>query len=430
MPITWDLGGLPEDDPAVQATRAHGGALDADQVVIRFLCSTNESGTEHDPQAAPDPSVRPEHAAFHNTVWRLDDPAAPIPPLDWGCRCAIRYEARPETPAAAVIKTTTSEPATADPKRLLRTWLDKNVEGWQAVKDAAEAGEPQRAEARAFAAAKNLGISREVARVIVKAADVRPPSPMGTGPLAGVGRAGRELAQKALAGDRLAAATLGQKYPATAERLRGEGALRNAPGHLTQNPPPRTDVLVDNEADRLEVDQTLRGVPIRAGIAERDGNTLKIEAELTGGGVLTLWHAFDQSAKVAEIKRMRIDPPNMRGGGASRMVLRNLVSWWDNIDAKRLIIDAGKEDGGFFWARFGMVPDAAGWSALKGYLAKRIEHAPEDVQEIVNVIIRSGPRSLVKLASLPDGRALLRGSQWTGFLDFSDIDLYLRLKGL
>jgi hypothetical protein len=32
-----------------------------------------------------DGAVRPAHAKLHGTIWRLDDPNAPIPPLDYGC---------------------------------------------------------------------------------------------------------------------------------------------------------------------------------------------------------------------------------------------------------------------------------------------------------------------------------------------------------
>lgn len=37
-----------------------------------------------------DDRVRPSHAALHGTVWRSGDPSAPVPPLDYGCRCILR----------------------------------------------------------------------------------------------------------------------------------------------------------------------------------------------------------------------------------------------------------------------------------------------------------------------------------------------------
>ena len=46
-----------------------------------------------------DEKVRPSHAALHNTVWDANDPNAPVPPLDFGCRCKIEFRARNKTTA-------------------------------------------------------------------------------------------------------------------------------------------------------------------------------------------------------------------------------------------------------------------------------------------------------------------------------------------
>ena len=40
-----------------------------------------------------DERVRASHAALHGTVWELDDPNRPVPPLDYGCRCTVEYVA-------------------------------------------------------------------------------------------------------------------------------------------------------------------------------------------------------------------------------------------------------------------------------------------------------------------------------------------------
>lgn len=63
-----DVGGLrPDQQEALQQ-----GAFDGEDVWVEFLTV----GDNH---------VRPAHAALHGTVWRCDDPAAPAPPLDYGC---------------------------------------------------------------------------------------------------------------------------------------------------------------------------------------------------------------------------------------------------------------------------------------------------------------------------------------------------------
>jgi hypothetical protein len=58
------------------------GMLDGDEVWYEF----------HTQQ---DDRVRPSHAALDGSVWRVGDPDAPVPPLDYGCRCFVTYCAPP-----------------------------------------------------------------------------------------------------------------------------------------------------------------------------------------------------------------------------------------------------------------------------------------------------------------------------------------------
>lgn len=121
---------------AAQAASAENGALDQGQVYWQFLCTTDGGG--HDPDGEPDDRVRPEHAALHGTVWRLDDPFAPVPPCDWGCRCAMRHCAPPGTIAARVTQT----PVEAIPATLgdhYAAWLTKHRPGWEVIAKAAKA---------------------------------------------------------------------------------------------------------------------------------------------------------------------------------------------------------------------------------------------------------------------------------------------------
>ena len=82
MGISVPLSGLGPDDDLVQDAEGQG-VLDADAVFVQLVCQTGPG--EHDPNGTPDDRVRPSHAALHGTVWRLDDPRAPIPPMDFGC---------------------------------------------------------------------------------------------------------------------------------------------------------------------------------------------------------------------------------------------------------------------------------------------------------------------------------------------------------
>lgn len=219
MPI---FAGLPAED--IQAVADRGGPLDSDQVYFQFVCSTG--GGAHDPNGSPDDHVRPEHAALHATVWRLDDPGAPIPPLSYGCRCAMRYVAKPNTTAARVLEEAPAAPE-VDQKAPTRRYLEEHAPEWQQVAEAAAEAPPAQAVAQSYEAAKSLGYTRDIARM---ALDVRPPPPtvlLGTGPLSGVGRAGRILVERWRAGDLVAAADLKRKYPATYVRILAEERLQS-----------------------------------------------------------------------------------------------------------------------------------------------------------------------------------------------------------
>ena len=147
---------------AAQTVAAESGALDEGQVYWQFLCTTEDGG--HDPDGEPDDRVRPEHAALHTTVWRLDDALAPVPPCDWGCRCAMRHCAPPDTLAARVTGVETGAiPATLG--HHYEKWLTEHRPGWEVIAKAA----------RAAPVAKRI----EVAVAMAKAAGMENPSSTG-----------------------------------------------------------------------------------------------------------------------------------------------------------------------------------------------------------------------------------------------------------
>lgn len=97
------------------------GALDPGEVFFEYI-------TQHDGR------VRPAHAALHGTVWKLGDPLAPVPPLDFGCRCSLSYRARPGSAAAKIIPEAPSLPTTR--RVAFSSYLDKQAPGWEKVADA------------------------------------------------------------------------------------------------------------------------------------------------------------------------------------------------------------------------------------------------------------------------------------------------------
>ena len=156
---------LAKQDAAALAT----GALDRTQVWYEFL--TQE-----------DTRVRPSHRALHGTVWRSGDPNAPVPPLDYGCRCFIRYVAAPGSEAANILPTAPSAPTTQ--AEAIGTFLDKDptltAAGIDWRKLAAQADALDRADRERFlamsiakAADMPMGHAREVARMILSQGQAR-----------------------------------------------------------------------------------------------------------------------------------------------------------------------------------------------------------------------------------------------------------------
>jgi hypothetical protein len=147
---------------AAKAVDAAGGAL-GDDVYVQFICST-ENG--FDPDSPPDDRVRASHAAFHGQIFRLAD--APVPPLDYGCRCAIRYVAKPDTKAAEVLDETASEDPTT-PIEATEAWLEEFVPQWRTLSRSAAAATKKEAITSATLKAKELGISdpRMIAEMVV-----------------------------------------------------------------------------------------------------------------------------------------------------------------------------------------------------------------------------------------------------------------------
>jgi hypothetical protein len=108
------------------ASQAQGIALDSG-VWFRFVTQSDDH-------------VRPAHAALHGSVWRVSDPEAPVPPLDYGCRCGIEYIAEPGSPAAEVLEP--AEVLPEPPAVVFASYLDKELPDWRKYAKAAE-GKPR-----------------------------------------------------------------------------------------------------------------------------------------------------------------------------------------------------------------------------------------------------------------------------------------------
>ncbi len=103
---------------AFNGVDAGADALDGQEVWYEYL-------TQNDDR------VRPSHEALHGTRWRVDDPDAPTPPIDYGCRCFIRYIAAPGSVEAKILPEADGE--LSNRSDAFRSWLDDNVKDWSKI---------------------------------------------------------------------------------------------------------------------------------------------------------------------------------------------------------------------------------------------------------------------------------------------------------
>lgn len=167
--LSLDSGSLRPDQMQAIETKA---PLDSDSVYFQFLATTADGG--HDPDGEPDEHVRDSHAALHGSIWNINNPLAPVPPIGYGCRCAMRYVGKDGTPAAVLL----GAEAESEPESLavvFAKWLTDNIADW--TKYRAVAAETKKAD-RLGAVYEHLkaegvkGDLREIARMVVSASDI------------------------------------------------------------------------------------------------------------------------------------------------------------------------------------------------------------------------------------------------------------------
>ena len=155
--------------PDQQKAAEEDGALNPDKVFFQYLCST-ESG--HDPEEEPDDQVRESHAALHGTIWRLDNALAPVPPLGFGCRCAMRYCGADGSAEASVLGATADREIVSVGKAFA-DYLTGTVPDWKQYADAARKEKSADRLGSVYEALQAGGVAgslRDIARMIVSAA--------------------------------------------------------------------------------------------------------------------------------------------------------------------------------------------------------------------------------------------------------------------
>lgn len=77
-----------------------------------------------------DDRVRPSHAALEGTVWRVGDPHAPVPPLDYGCRCYSTMCAPEDSPLAKKLPAPPADEEITTAAAHYADYLDGAVPSW------------------------------------------------------------------------------------------------------------------------------------------------------------------------------------------------------------------------------------------------------------------------------------------------------------
>ena len=165
LEFTFDLNDLTPE----QLAAADDGALDPEQVQFQYICQTEDGG--HDPEGEPDEKVRDSHRALHATVWRLDDPTAPIPPIGYGCRCGMRLLGKPDTLAEEVLGAAAPTEPTNVPDAF-GDFLDVRIPKWKTYAEAAKKLPEARQAGEIYLQLRNGGAHgdlRELARMIMAA---------------------------------------------------------------------------------------------------------------------------------------------------------------------------------------------------------------------------------------------------------------------
>jgi GNAT superfamily N-acetyltransferase len=169
-------------------------------------------------------------------------------------------------------------------------------------------------------------------------------------------------------------------------------------------------------------------------------------------GVMSVAGQFKRNGEyVGGIDRRRLDPnvptalhvalvvdKSQRGQGLSKYLLYHNVNYYRSHDINRVWTDAGDENGGYTWARFGFVPTAKAWQALRAKLQQTLNGTPDlsdqEFYRVKELLQSSDPKTIWEIADSrtpvqdPEnpgqvttlGSRLLSRTRWKGYMDLND----------
>jgi hypothetical protein len=127
-------------------------------------------------------------------------------------------------------------------------------------------------------------------------------------------------------------------------------------------------------------------------------------------------------------------PNDLQGKGFAKQFMRNSLDFYDHLGLKKMEVGANIDVGGYAWARYGFVPTKKSWNELRNgpYAGlrrntKRVygENVPANVKTL---LASEDPKTIRKIAALPEGKELLKGTSWHGEFDLNDKAAYKVLR--
>lgn len=192
------------------------------------------------------------------------------------------------------------------------------------------------------------------------------------------------------------------------------------------------NVVVDDQAavgdqmlDKGFVGAMSLGIDVERGTLRllQSGNGIRQDLSLiSSDGTQTTWQQIcTQRRDVVEVELVRLDPASEQGKGRGVLAYRNFLLWCDLAGVQQVALEAGKDVGGYFWARCGFLPDAARWKAMCRDWQQQAQRAGnDDLLALLVAASELGRIGLVTLARSDYAKSLLLHAQWRGLLDLTN----------
>ena len=148
--------------------------------------------------------------------------------------------------------------------------------------------------------------------------------------------------------------------------------------------------------------------------------SVKADGDDSAGETYTLSRRFFPTKEGVEAAHLKFKlRPDLQGDDTAKVMMRNALAEYKKLGVARIGLNAGKEGGGYAWAKFGFLPEKAGLADLSAQLVAKAKDIPGISTNTMHHIrgLAHSAKSLWEIAKDPQGYALLSKTNWSGFLD-------------